>query len=132
MPATLPEADLASKPEHRYDARGPGEGSARFRSFSACRPVQAQPRMPQHLPDDELAQRISDCVLELLTARGPGRTLCPSEIALVLAGRIGYDWQELMRPVRTVAAALADAGAIEALQHEAVVDIREARGPIRL
>jgi hypothetical protein len=37
-----------------------------------------------------------------------------------------------MRPVRTVAAAMAEAGAIEVLQHEAVVDIGDVRGPVRL
>jgi hypothetical protein len=37
-----------------------------------------------------------------------------------------------MRPVRTVAAAMAEAGAIEVLQHESVVDIGDVRGPVRL
>jgi len=84
------------------------------------------------LPDDELAERIRVCVLELLVARGPGRSICPSEAARMLAMRISAHWQDLMRPVRTVAAAMAEAGAIEVLQHEAVVDIGEVRGPVRL
>ena len=50
----------------------------------------------------------------------------------MLAMRIGAHWQDLMRPVRTVAAAMAEAGAIEVLQHEAVVDIGDVRGPVRL
>jgi hypothetical protein len=84
------------------------------------------------LPDDELAERIRVCVLELLVARGPGRSICPSEAARMLAMRTGSHWQDLMRPVRTVAAAMAEAGAIEVLQHEAVVDIGDVRGPVRL
>lgn len=84
------------------------------------------------LPDDELAERIRTCVLELLVARGPGRSICPSEAARMLAMRTGTPWQDLMRPVRTVAAAMAEAGAIEVLQHEAVVDIGDVRGPVRL
>jgi hypothetical protein len=84
------------------------------------------------LPDDELAERIRDCVLELLIARGPGRSICPSEAARMLAMRTGAHWQDLMRPVRTVAAAMAEAGSIEVLQHEAVVDIGDVRGPVRL
>jgi hypothetical protein len=84
------------------------------------------------LPDDELADSIRACVLELLVARGPGRSICPSEAARMLAMRIGAHWQDLMRPVRTVAAAMADGGAIEVLQHEAVVDIGDVRGPVRL
>ena len=88
--------------------------------------------MSSHLSDDALARRIGDCVLELLVERGPGRTIGLSEAAQALAVRIGYHWHDLMRPVRTVAAALADAGTIEAMQHQVVVDIREARGPVRL
>jgi Protein of unknown function (DUF3253) len=88
--------------------------------------------MALELPDDELAERIRACVLELLVSRGAGRSICPSEAARLLAMRFGGHWQDLMRPVRTVAAAMADAGAIEVLQHEAVVDIGEVRGPVRL
>ena len=84
------------------------------------------------LPDDELGERIRACVLELLTSRGPGRSICPSEAARMLAMRIGSHWQDLMRPVRTVAAAMAEAGSIEVLQHESVVDIGDVRGPVRL
>ena len=46
--------------------------------------------------------------------------------------KVGCRWQDLMRPVRIVAAALADGGTLEATQHEAVVDIRDVRGPVRL
>ena len=82
--------------------------------------------------EDAFAERIRECVIELLIERGPGRTICVSEAAQTLALRIGFHWHDLMRPVRTVAASLGDAGVIEALQHERVVDIRAARGPVRL
>lgn len=82
--------------------------------------------------DDPLAERIRECMLERLVERGPGRSICPSEIARVLAVRAGCRWRDLMRPVRIVAATLAEAGVIEAIQHEAVVDIRQVRGPVRL
>ena len=84
------------------------------------------------LAEDAFAERIRECVIELLIERGPGRTICVSEAAQTLALRIGFHWHDLMRPVRTVAASLGDAGVIEALQHERVVDIRAARGPVRL
>lgn len=83
-------------------------------------------------PDDDLAERIRSCVLDLLASRGPGRSICPSEAARMLALRTGAHWQDLMRPVRTIAAAMAEAGTIEVMQHEAVVDISEVRGPVRL
>lgn len=82
--------------------------------------------------EDAFAERIRECMLELLVERGPGRTICMSEAAQALALRIGYHWHDLMRPVRTIAAVLTDAGVIEAIQHELVVDIRSARGPVRL
>ncbi len=88
--------------------------------------------MIQQFSEDALAHRIRECILELLVERGPGRTIGLSEAAQALALRIGYHWHDLMRPVRTVACALADAGTLEALQLESVVDIREARGPVRL
>ncbi len=82
--------------------------------------------------DDLLAERIRECLMELLYERGPGRSICPSEAAHLLGTRLGWRWQDLMRPVRTVAAALVDRGLIEATQHESVVDIRDVRGPVRL
>lgn len=82
--------------------------------------------------EDAFAERIRECMLELLVERGPGRTICVSEAAQTLALRIGFHWHDLMRPVRTIAAVLADAGVVEAMQHELVVDIRAARGPVRL
>ena len=82
--------------------------------------------------DDPLTQRIHECVLELPTERGPGRSIWPSEAARMLALRIDYASQDLMRPVCSVAAMLTDAGVLEATQHEALLDIRDVRGPIRL
>lgn len=82
--------------------------------------------------NDTLAERIHACMLELLAERGPGRSICPSEVAHRLALRIDHPWQDLMRPVRTVAATLVESGELEATQDGALVDIREVRGPIRL
>ncbi|MEP6881742.1 MAG: DUF3253 domain-containing protein, partial [Dokdonella sp.] len=81
---------------------------------------------------DAFAERIRECLLELLIARGPGRTICVSEAAQTLGTRSGYHWHDLMRPVRMISAQLAEAGSIEALQQEEIVDIRVARGPVRL
>jgi hypothetical protein len=50
-----------------------------------------------------------------MAARGPGRTICPSEAARVLAGENG-GWRELMRSVRRVAGALAERGALRVSQ----------------
>jgi hypothetical protein len=88
--------------------------------------------MTPYFADDTLAERIRECVMELLVERGPGRSICLSEAARMIGVRISCRWQDLMRPVRTVATILAEGGVLEAIQHEAVVDLRDVRGPVRL
>ena len=68
-------------------------------------------------------------ILTLLAARGPGRTICPSEAARAVGGA---DFRALMAPTRMVAAALVAEGRIEVTQRGEVVDPATARGPIRL
>lgn len=60
--------------------------------------------------------------------RGVGKTICPSEVARSLA----EDWRPLMPDIRAVAAVLAEQGQIRATQKGRRVDLRAARGPIRL
>ncbi len=69
-------------------------------------------------------------ITELLEQRDPGKTICPSEAARALGGDDGF--RELMPMVREAAAGLVDAGELEVTQSGQVVDIRKARGPIRL
>lgn len=88
--------------------------------------------MTTYFANDSLAEHIRECAMELLVQRGPGRSVCPSEVALLVGLRTNCRWQDLMRPVRTVAATLAESGVIEVIQHDAVVNISEVRGPIRL
>ena len=67
-------------------------------------------------------------MLELVAERGPGRTICPSEVAR----RLGGDWRARMDEVRQVAARLAADGRIVGTQKGRVVETGQARGPIRL
>ncbi len=71
---------------------------------------------------------VAACIMELVRARGEGRTICPSEVAR----RLADDWRALMPQVRTVAAALAADGDIAVTQGGRAVDAATARGPIRL
>ncbi|MEM7523310.1 MAG: DUF3253 domain-containing protein [Pseudomonadota bacterium] len=82
---------------------------------------------------DPLTDRAAaaEAIQSLCAARGPQKSICPSEAARVLAGEDG-DWRALMDAVRDAAAALIADGRIEATQRGAVVDIATARGPIRL
>lgn len=82
--------------------------------------------------DDPLAERMRVRVLALLDAGTPETGLCPSTAAQSLAEEVGLDWHDLMRLVRTVAADLARRGRVEVLQNGQIVDIFQARGPVRL
>jgi hypothetical protein len=66
----------------------------------------------------------------MVRARGPGKTICPSEVARALAGDEAF--RPLMPQVREAAAALADRGEVSVTQKGRPVDARTVRGPIRL
>jgi hypothetical protein len=81
-------------------------------------------------PPPELEQaRLRVLILELLDARGSGKTICPSDAARALAGD---GFRAHMDAVRAAAAELAADGRIEVTQRGEAVDINRARGPIRL
>ncbi len=63
-----------------------------------------------------------------VTARGAGKTICPSEVARALSD----DWRDLMPAVRAAAADMAARGEITVTQRGQPVDAVAARGPIRL
>ena len=63
-----------------------------------------------------------------VAARGPDRTICPSEVARALAA----DWRPLLPAVRAEAARLAAEGRIAVTQKGRPVDAETARGPVRL
>jgi hypothetical protein len=72
---------------------------------------------------------LETAITELLDARAPGTTICPSEAAR----RVDPDdWRPLMDPARRVAARLVEAGEVEMTQRGEVVDPARAKGPVRL
>lgn len=76
---------------------------------------------------------IEAAILELVRARGVGKTICPSEAARQLATDSAPDaWRDLMPAVRATAASLQDEGRIVVTQRGRVVDPLDTRGPIRL
>jgi hypothetical protein len=68
-------------------------------------------------------------IAELLAEREPGRTICPSEAARALDEE---GFRDLMPLVRDAAGRMAARGELEVTQRGEVVDVAEARGPIRL
>jgi hypothetical protein len=73
--------------------------------------------------------RLRAAILELLERRGPGKTICPSDAARAVAAT---EFRPLMDTARAAAAELVADGEIEVTQGGEVVDIAQARGPIRL
>ncbi|TQV75878.1 DUF3253 domain-containing protein [Denitrobaculum tricleocarpae] len=74
---------------------------------------------------------IAEAVLRLCAARGPEKSICPSEVARALIKDLD-EWRELMPSVRAVAADLHRCGKISILQGGCEVDPQSAKGPIRL
>jgi len=73
-------------------------------------------------------------ILDLARARGPGKTVCPSEAARRLAAGDPDPaaWRALMPAVRAAAARLQARGLIAVTQRGRAVDSLAAKGPIRL
>ena len=78
-------------------------------------------------PDPKPAE-IEALILTLTADRGPGKSICPSEVARALRP----DWQALMTAVRQVACRLAAAGQIEILRKGRPVSPVDVKGVIRL
>jgi hypothetical protein len=72
---------------------------------------------------------ITDKIIELLAAQTEGKTICPSDAARALDPQ---GFRRLMPAVRDAAQALVEQDRIEVTQRGEVIDIRHARGPVRL
>ena len=68
-------------------------------------------------------------ILSLTAACGPGKSICPSEVACALKPE---GWQSLLGTVRQAAVRLAAAGAIDILRKGRPVPPAAVRGVIRL
>ncbi len=74
------------------------------------------------------APAIEASILALTQERGPGKSICPSEVARALKP----EWQALLPAVRRAAVRLAQAGRIEILRKGKAVDPLTVKGVIRL
>ena len=66
--------------------------------------------------------------MELVTDRGPEKSICPSEVARALGGE---EWRQLMDDVRLVGIEMESLGRIDVMQKGKRVDGKSAKGPIR-
>ncbi|MCU0672044.1 MAG: DUF2256 and DUF3253 domain-containing protein [Myxococcota bacterium] len=77
----------------------------------------------------EVDARIEALLLELVDARGAGKTICPSEVARALRPD---EWREWMERVRQAARRLVTRGELAIYQGGHVVDPDHARGALRI
>jgi hypothetical protein len=83
---------------------------------------------PPLAPPPATPAEIEALILALTAARGPGKSICPSEVARALRP----DWQTLLTAVRRAASRLALAGQVEILRKGQPVDPNGVKGVIRL
>lgn len=81
----------------------------------------------------EKAAQLEAAILELLAERGPNKSICPSEAAKLVGGKVArHDWESLMEPAREASRRLVKAGKVIMTQKDKVVDPARVKGPIRL
>lgn len=81
----------------------------------------------------EVDRRIEAAMLELIWARGPEKSICPSEAARIVAGTSSdAKWQPLMPVARRAARRLVAKGLADIWQRGRRVDASTVRGPIRI
>ena len=89
------------------------------------------PDRSRHDDDPASSARIERQILDLVEARGRGRTICPSEVARALEADEDA-WRRLMKPVRRAAIRLAEDGRIEILKKGKRIEPDNVRGVVRL
>ncbi len=74
-------------------------------------------------------RKMEESIIELISKRAAGATICPSEAARAV---FPDGWRDRMEDARQAARRLVAAGEIEIVQGGRVVDPSTAKGPIRL
>jgi len=77
-------------------------------------------------------EALEAAILSLTAARGPGRTICPSEAARAVGGDHPDGWGPLMQPARKIAVRLMKEGRIVITRKGRPVDPDDFRGVYRL
>lgn len=76
-----------------------------------------------------LEDTLDAVILDELRRREIGKTICPSEVARIVAPNT---WRQLLEPTRQAVHRLVAAGKIVVTQHGRTVDASRAKGAIRL
>ncbi len=76
--------------------------------------------------------QLEAAILSLVSERGQGKTICPSEAARRVGGDHPDGWGPLMQPIRRVAVRLAQEGRLVITRKGRPVDPEDFRGVYRL
>ncbi|MAW85721.1 MAG: hypothetical protein CMJ42_04230 [Phyllobacteriaceae bacterium] len=71
-------------------------------------------------------------IMSLAAARGPGKSICPSEAARAIAGPDEKQWRLMMKPLRAEAVNMAMEGHIVILRKGKPVDPGDFKGVYRI
>lgn len=77
-------------------------------------------------------EALEAAILALVAARGPGKTICPSEAARAVGGDHPDGWGPLMQPARRIAVRLMKEGRVVITRKGRPVDPDDFRGVYRL
>jgi hypothetical protein len=81
------------------------------------------------MPDGNDRAALTAKIRDLLSARSPESSICPSDVARAVAPD---DWRPLMEPVREAARRMVADGEVEVTQGGNVIDPKSVHGPIRI
>ncbi|WP_102958480.1 DUF3253 domain-containing protein [Mangrovicella endophytica] len=85
------------------------------------------------MSDDIASPAVLRATIEAMVAeRGPGKTVCPSEVARHLAGADEKRWRLLMKPIRREAEALVASGSVVLRRKGRIVDPATLKGIYRI
>lgn len=114
----------SSPPSVSTESAPPSSGTKSY----AYKKVEESPAERQQRLSERFNALIRAKIIELVTARGIKKTVCPSEVARALSPRA---WRDLMPNVRKIGAQLVKEGLILVTQRGTIVDLATVRGPVR-
>ncbi len=77
----------------------------------------------------DIGKTIEVTIINLLQARKPSASICPSEAARLVFGK---DWRNWMPEIREIAGKMSKQNKVEICQKGVVTDIDTVKGPIRI
>jgi Protein of unknown function (DUF3253) len=90
------------------------------------------PGEPRGMTSTASPESLEQTILSIAAARGPDKTLCPSDVARALGGPHPDGWGPLMQPIRRVAVRMAKEGRLVITRRGKAVDPDDFRGVYRL